>query len=352
MSELPRVGYFYSYFPKEILYAFGRVPVRLFPTARDGADAEPYLHKNFCALVKVTVANFLDDNASNDLEGVVFSDICDAQRRLCDVWRAYIHVPVLAFLDLPRRNDALGQEFYAATLTHFIAQLEKRFETSLTADALADSIRLYNRQCALWNELRAAWLDGCVPTATYYALRDARFARNPVSANAEIERALCSAPLPGEGQGVRSAPRLLLMGSLQVHRGLIDTIADSRVRIVAKDSACDEREVSAPIREEGAREELVCDLAVNYLAAPAPRMRDLPRRLDYLAQLAETRRVNGVICSYYKFCDLFLAEFPVVKEFFESRQIPVLLLEDEGTPALSGQARTRLEAFIEILEGQ
>ena len=47
MSELPRVGYFYSYFPKEILYAFGRVPVRIFPTARNGADAEPYLHKNF-----------------------------------------------------------------------------------------------------------------------------------------------------------------------------------------------------------------------------------------------------------------------------------------------------------------
>ncbi len=348
MSDLPRVGYFYSYFPKEILYAFGRVPVRILPTAGDGAEAEPYLHKNFCALVKVTLASFLDESAPSDLEGVVFSDICDAHRRLYDVWHAYVNIPVLAFLDLPCRSYALGQDFYYATLARFVAQLEARFGVTLTADALADSIRLYNRQRELWNELRAAWVDGRVPTATYYSLRNVRFTRDPVTANAEIERTLHTPSLVGEGTGERS-PRLLLMGSLQVQRGLIDGIAASRAHIIAEDSACDEREVSAPIREEGTREELLRDLAVKYLVAPAPRMRDLPRRLDYLARLAETRRVNGVICSYYKFCDLFLAEFPVVKAFFESKKIPVLLLEDEGDPALSGQARTRLEAFVEML---
>lgn len=347
MTDFPRVGYFYSYFPKEILYAFRRVPVRLFPTARDGAEAEPYLPKNFCALVKVTLASFLEETAPADLEGVVFSDLCDAYRRLCDVWRAYVDIPVLAFLDLPRRTDALGQEFYNATLARLVAQLEARFERMLTADALADAIRLYNRQRALWSNLRAAWVEGRVPTATYYALRDARCSLDPVAANLQIRAALDQAE--HESPGDTNAPRLLLMGSLQVHRGLIDVIAASRARIIAEDSACDEREVRAPIREEGTRAELLRDLAVQYLVAPAPRMRDLPRRLDYLARLADTRRVNGVICSYYKFCDLFLAEFPVVKALFEARHVPVLLLEDEGAPAVSGQARTRLEAFVEML---
>jgi benzoyl-CoA reductase/2-hydroxyglutaryl-CoA dehydratase subunit BcrC/BadD/HgdB len=355
VNDSPRVGYFYSYFPKEILYAFGRVPVCIFPSARDGAEAEPYLHKNLCALVKVMLASFLDRSTSSgqasappNLEGVVFSDICDAQRRLYDVWRAYVNVPVLAFLDLPRRADALGQEFYAATLAQFIAQLETRWGTSLTVEALADSIRIYNRQRALWGTLRAAWVEGRVPTATYYALRDVRFTRDPVTANAQIKRALHphSSPPPLAGEG---SPRLLLMGSLQVQRGLIDAIAVSRAHIIAEDSACDEREASEPIRAEGTREELLRDLAIKYLDAPAPRFRDLSRRLNYLARLAEARHVNGVICSYYKFCDLFLAEFPVVKTFFEAQKIPVLLLEDEGSGALSGQARTRLEAFVEML---
>ena len=295
----------------------------------------------------MTLASFLDGDAPADLEGVVFSDICDAQRRLYDVWRAYVNVPVLAFLDLPRRADALGQDFYYATLTRFVAQLEARFEITLTADTLADSIRVYNRQRELWNELHAAWVEGRVPTATYYELREIRFTHDPVSTNMQIRAALDQAETKPPRDA--NAPRLLLMGSLQVQRGLIDAIAASRAQIIAEDSACDEREVSAPIQEEGTREELVRDLAIKYLDSPAPRMRDLPRRLDYLARLAETRRVNGVICSYYKFCDLFLAEFPVVKSFFESRGIPVLLLEDEGSIALSGQTRTRLEAFIEML---
>ncbi len=346
MSESLRVGYFYSYLPKEILYASGRVPVRILPTAREGAEAEPYLHKNFCALLKVTLASFLDADVPSDFEGVVFSDICDAHRRLYDVWRAYVNIPVLAFLDVPRRTDALGQDFYAATLMRFVAELETRFSQTLTADALADSIRLYNRQRALWNELRAAWVEGRVPTAIYYTLRDARFTRDPVNANAAIQDALAAL---SSGSNSNHAPRLLLMGALQVQRGLVDAIAESCARLVAEDSACGERELSEPVREDGTRAELIRELAVKYLDTSAPRFRNLARRLDTLARLAQERRVNGVICSYYKFCDLYLSEFPIVKTFFEARQIPVLLLEDEGSPALSGQARTRLEAFIEML---
>lgn len=185
-----------------------------------------------------------------------------------------------------------------------------------------------------------------MPTATYYALRDTRFTCDPAAANADIERALNSARSAAEDAG---SPRILLMGSLQVHRGLIDAVEAAGARVIAEDSACDERELRGAVRDQGTRDELLRALAVQYLDAPASRLRDLPRRLDYLGRLADTRRVQGVIGSYYKFCDLFLVEFPVVKKFFQDKGIPILLLEDEGDAALSGQARTRLEAFVEML---
>jgi hypothetical protein len=94
MNDLPRASRFYSYLPKEILHAFEHVPVRVFPAAPDGAESEPYLYKNFCALVKVTLASFLDPSIGSGqatapavLEGAVFSDICDAHRSLHDMWR-------------------------------------------------------------------------------------------------------------------------------------------------------------------------------------------------------------------------------------------------------------------------
>ncbi len=359
MERLPRIGYFYSYLPKEILYALGRVPVRILPASASAAETEPYLHKNFCALAKVTLAQFLetDAQAEIDLEGVIFGDVCDAQRRLYDVWSRSIHVPVFAFLDLPRRKDALGIAFFAAALGKLIGQLETQLNQPLSTAALADAIRVYDEQRQIWFELTSAWAQGRVPTGEYYALRDLRLQGDPLQANHRLSEAVEQAARTSPR--VLKGPRMLLMGSLNVHRGLVRAIGERGAQVVAEDSACGDRDdgawqvgTTATLAKTSAtRAELVGSLASHYLPSPAPRLRDLPRRLDYLKRLAQTRQASAVICSYYKFCDPFLSEFPMVRRFWEEQGLPVLLLEDEGEPDLSGQARTCLEAFLEMASG-
>ncbi len=343
----PRVGMCYPFVPPEILLAFGRVPVRLFPSARNASDAEAYLPKNFCALAKVTLASFLDNSFSNDLEGVIFADVCDAQRRLVDVWRAYAIAPAIGFLDLPRRTDALGRDFFAASLHRLVAQLERQYDRPLRAEALVESIGVYNEQRQLWLSLRRAWIEGRISTARYYELRAMRLTDHPLKSNAAICTALqAAAAAPDPVRRVR----LLLMGSHHVHFGLADAIAeDDRACIVGEDSACDEQECLCPIEGSEDRDQTISALAAHYLGFASPRSRNIRQRLEHLERLATERRANGIVCSYFKFCDLYLAEYPTVKRFFESRKIPVLLLEDEGEPVLSGQARTRLQAFIEML---
>ena len=98
------------------------------------------------------------------------------------------------------------------------------------------------------------------------------------------------------------------------------------------------------------QDEMLRDMAARYLdKPPCPRMRDFPRRLAYLSQLISKRRIDGVICSYYKFCDLFMSEYPILRKAMQDLDLPVLLLEDEGEATLSGQHRTRIEAFLEVL---
>lgn len=355
VSNQPRVGYLYSYFPLEILHAFGRLPVRILPGVSNPADSEPYLHKNFCALAKTTLARFLDGGAAG-YEGVILSDLCDAQRRLHDVWRIFSSVPVLTFLDMPRRTDSLGVEYYASALERAVVDLEKRFGQPLLAGVLAASVQVYNRQRTLWNELTCAWTSGRITTDRYSELRDLRWTSAPEIANGVLEQALAeSATVP---PAPRRGPRLLVMGSLNVPRYLTDAIEEGGgAWIVAEDSACSPCRVSKmdvsgietdiPIPET--RAGLLRALAVAYIDTSAPRQRDLSRRLDFLGKLVRTRQVQGVICSYYKFCDLYLAEFPIVKKYLEAQNVRVLLLEDEGEANLSGQARTRVQAFLEIL---
>jgi benzoyl-CoA reductase/2-hydroxyglutaryl-CoA dehydratase subunit BcrC/BadD/HgdB len=62
----------------------------------------------------------------------------------------------------------------------------------------------------------------------------------------------------------------------------------------------------------------------------------------------DERGVQAAICAYSKFCDLHLAEYPVLKAQLEARGVIVLMLELEDD-TLSGQHRTRVEAFLEMV---
>ena len=52
-----------------------------------------------------------------------------------------------------------------------------------------------------------------------------------------------------------------------------------------------------------------------------------------------------------KFCDPHGFELPLVKKALDAERIPSLVIEHEGEGELSGQTRTRIEAFLEMVEG-
>jgi benzoyl-CoA reductase subunit C len=109
-----KIGYLCSYVPKEILYAFDKTPVRVLPSAAKASEAEAYLPRNFCSLVKVTLASFLEGDS--DLDLVIHADSCDGLRRLNDVWRAYVNLDALPLLDLPRKGTSESCEYFARSL--------------------------------------------------------------------------------------------------------------------------------------------------------------------------------------------------------------------------------------------
>ncbi len=50
-----------------------------------------------------------------------------------------------------------------------------------------------------------------------------------------------------------------------------------------------------------------------------------------------------------KYCDNSLYEFPSLRSRLEKDGVRSLLLEVDGSTATIGQARTRIEAFLEVL---
>ncbi len=383
------VGFFSADVPRELLYALGCTPVRVFPTAVKPTAAEDFLPRNFCALTRLILASFLEDGAPT-LDAVIFADEDDATRRLHDVWRACLPVPVWGFVEVPRAATPLAASRYAGSLARLAAEVEVRTGQWLTAEALRQAIALYNEQRRLLTHLKRRWLAGTVDTTTYRRLRRLALTRDPVLVNDQLRWVLQEAGEPkrtgAEAQQRAGSPcskradsnvqpgeparwrsrgaevnsplllrsstpplRLLLLAELAVPAGLVSLVEAHGVRVVAEDSDLAERDLAGLVPADAKTVEgLLVALAKAYLAKPpGPRMRDLPRRLAQLTQLVAARGVQAAICAYSKFCDLYLAEFPILRAHLESLSVPVLLLELEDE-AISGQHRTRVEAFLEM----
>jgi hypothetical protein len=93
------------------------------------------------------------------------------------------------------------------------------------------------------------------------------------------------------------------------------------------------------------------DLADAYLdQAPCARQAPLSRRVDFSAQLATDYPVDGVVYSYLMFCPgCGLSKHSFIKRFQELF-LPVLELPSNYSQGDTGQIKTRLDAFVEVLQ--
>ena len=65
---------------------------------------------------------------------------------------------------------------------------------------------------------------------------------------------------------------------------------------------------------------------------------------------ARASGARGVVAHVAKFCDPYLGRLPAIREALREAGLPLLVLEGDCTRRSLGQARTRIEAFCEMLE--
>jgi benzoyl-CoA reductase subunit C len=95
-------------------------------------------------------------------------------------------------------------------------------------------------------------------------------------------------------------------------------------------------------------------LARYYLSdrIPCPRMvGQHSRRLGFIKDMVKTFKVDGVVVEQLKFCDFWGAESFLLKRDLQEADIPVLILEREYLLSGLGQLKTRIQAFLETIQG-
>jgi benzoyl-CoA reductase subunit C len=344
------MGWLCTYIPEEILYAADILPIRLTGchTVELGAS-DGYLYSNSCSMARNCLEVCL--NGGYDfLDGLVAGTTCDHMRRLFEVWKRYLELPFAYLLSIPHKMTEQSQRFYLMEAMTFKSELEAYTGRSITDAALSDAIRTYNRSRKLLlrlNELRKdefPLISGSeMQTVLSAGMRISRKKFNQL-----LEAIL--ADLEKRGTRHRGKVRFLLSGAVLDTPAYIQEIENLGALVVA-DELCTGTSYFWDLVDTS-RDPMEA-IARRYLEhIPCARMRPCSSRFNHVANLIKAFRVDGVIILKTKFCDLYEFDNLMFQKRLEKLGLPVLELEREYHDSGSGQMLTRVQAFIEMLEGK
>ncbi len=348
-SDRPVLGTICSYVPVELLHSMGVLPVRIWGRSREVDDADVLLQSYICPPVRHLMALGLE-GTYDFLEGIVHCYTCDATCGLYNIWVRNLEPRFSHMISLPYMSIEESRAYAVQELRVLIEKLERLAGRRFEAERLGESNELYDRARGLMRrmyELKSLgapvayrelyWMNVCSQVLPVEALLPA------------LEEAVGSARPAAKQPSSKREARILLTGSVVTDTALMDFVEARGGRIVADDTCLGLRLLQDVMPATGDPLE---SLAAYHLSRPpcASRAEFGARRL-HLEKTIEAFDVDAVLFVHQKFCDPHLSDHPFLKSALDQAGIrsSQLELDAEG---FTGQAQTRLESFLEMLEAR
>jgi benzoyl-CoA reductase/2-hydroxyglutaryl-CoA dehydratase subunit BcrC/BadD/HgdB len=186
---------------------------------------------------------------------------------------------------------------------------------------------------------RLTWQEGRVSGQEnhLWLIGSSDFGGDPEAYAREAERFLIAA----HARPSRPARhRVGYIGIPPIAGGLYDFLEGLGARVVFNEF---QRQFSMPAGQGG---QPAADLAEQYLAYTYPY--DVAGRIEDIRRAVAERKIDGLVHYVQSFCFRHLQD----RLMREALGVPILTLEFDRPAPLDGQSRTRLEAFVEMLEAR
>ena len=346
-------GWLCTYVPEEIIVAAGALPVRItgYGHETDLADGNAYLYINNCSFSRSCLQRGLRGDYSF-LDGVVGGSTCDGARRLFDAWRRYIDTPFYHVLTVPRKTTDEAQALYLDQVISFKQHLEEYLGFEVTEASLQTATELCNETRELLKrlyELRKRQEPPITGSQTLEVLT-ASFRMPKTLFNQKLKQLLDE--LTASPATFKGRARLMIVGSVLDNPEFIKSIEDTGGLVVADELCTSTRYWSDPvIIKKG--EPVINAIARRYLSNfPCARMYPSDERFERILALCRDFRIDGVISQIIRYCVPYAHDFPLLSDRLKTAKIPVLNLDVEYGTSGSGQIRTRVQAFLEMMEAK
>lgn len=343
-------GWLCTYVPEEVIHAAGALPVRItgYSEEKELDDATAYLYINNCSFSRSCLQMGLDGEYEY-LDGVIAGSTCDGARRLFDLWIHYIKPPFHHILTVPRKYTERAHRLYYEQVLQFKTLLEQYLDTEITDKALIQSITVYNESRALLKKLyELRKLDEPPITgAETMEVLDASFRMPKELFNQYLHRLLDE--LAASNITHPNRARLMVTGSAMNNPEFIQSIEELGGLVVTDELCTSTRYWSdLVVLDDQLPLEAISRRYLNNF--PCARMLPSDERFDRILQLTRDYKVDGVISQIIRYCVPYAHDLPLITNKLKKIGIPTLALDVEYGTSGSGQIRTRVQAFLEMLE--
>jgi len=336
-------------YPKELLTAFEVHAVELWgppgpPVGPEAARLQTYL----CPLVRNALAFLASSKA--DVDAVLFPHTCDSLQGLATLAPDFGGWSKKAFRFVHPKGASRpsARRCVEAELRSLAAELAEWTGRPLDLRRIREAAALHQEIDAA----RAGLLErrACSPLTDrelYGLLRRGEYLW-PEDHLAELRQATAELqPAPVQ----RGIP-LIISGYVPEPASLFDALQEAGAFVAADDYAAVGRRVRRAPLDRGA--DPFVALAVAYFGYPPcpTRAASQAGRVQWLLRRFEASAARGLLIHELKFCEPELFDVPAIRKAFAARSVPVLYVEGELELELSGQTRTRLEAFVALLAGR
>ncbi|MDY6879210.1 MAG: 2-hydroxyacyl-CoA dehydratase family protein [Desulfatiglans sp.] len=347
----PVLGFTCSYVPKEIIHAAGILPYRI--RARGSGErtmGDVRMSQITCPFSR-SILELALKGEYNFLDGLVSMNSCECMRRMCDNWVSEIGADFFHFLSVPYKSSAEAVEWFRHELDILRENLEKSFDVTVTDENLRDSVNTYNKTRKLLRKLY-----------------DLRKEKNPKISWSEIQRVVVmSSAMPIEEyntqleslidevesrNGINNyRARLMLIGTPLDNPSNSEAIEDLGGLVVTDLSCFGTISFWDPFDSDGDPLDIIAKGYLNDSRCPRMPGRGGERH-NLIKEMAESFDIDGIVFERMMFCNIWGGETMSLEKDMKELNIPMLIIDSEYAPGSEGQIGTRVEAFLEMIEGR
>lgn len=348
------VGTFCVFVPDEIILAAKAISVGLCAGSQFWIeDGEKVMPRNLCPLIKAFMGAKIGGTCPyfNSCDMVIGETTCDGKKKAWEILDEYVPVHVM---DLPQMKRAKDYKMWEEEIKLFVEKIEELTGNKVTVESLKEGIRIANAKRKALKRLYDLRKHKPSPISGLDALLISQIAfyDNPIRFT-EMLNALCD-ELDERVKTMEpdSRKRIMITGTpMAVPNWKLHSIIESLdAQVVVEETCTGTRYFENEVSEEGdTMEDLIKNLADRYLKVNCACFTPNEGRVEDLIRYASEYSVDGVIDSNLSFCHTYSVEHGNVEKALKEKSIPVMHIETDYSSEDSGQIKTRVEAFLEMI---